>query len=343
MVRKWFVTTMMLVLAVILILSGPPSVKANREQTKSPERTELEKARKQVMEREQQVAALHEETAQKKMSLIEKQKKLRKLEARFETVLVHMYKRNHKNQYLYYLLSADSVSEFLMRLDILSLFVENESAVIEQYLKEKKALEEEVALVEKSKKEKEILLLEARQQLSRYMALYQQNESLHPGEEQESEKVQQVYREGKNRQVRKSRSSDVTVTPPPPSQKEEDSLAWPQPGGKVTSEYGDRNGKHDGIDIKNSMGSPIVAASSGIVVLTKSDPGGYGYYIVIDHGNGLKTLYAHMYPSTVKVEVGDHVQKGQQIASVGNYPQLVPYLHFEIHENGKPVDPLQYY
>ncbi len=91
------------------------------------------------------------------------------------------------------------------------------------------------------------------------------------------------------------------------------------------------------------MGSPIVAAASGIVVLTKSDPDGYGYYVVIDHGNGLKTLYAHMYPSTVQVEVGDRVEKGQQIASVGNYPQLVPYLHFEIHENGRPVDPLQYY
>nr|WP_255516925.1 MULTISPECIES: M23 family metallopeptidase [Thermoactinomyces] len=151
--------------------------------------------------------------------------------------------------------------------------------------------------------------------------------------------MQPVRQEDKNRQVRNSRPPANSS----PDRQENDALAWPQPGGKVSSEFGERNGNHEGIDIKNSMGSPIVAAASGIVVLTKSDPDGYGYYVVIDHGNGLKTLYAHMYPSTVQVEVGDRVEKGQQIASVGNYPQLVPYLHFEIHENGKPVDPLQYY
>ncbi len=340
MVRKWFVTTMMLVQAVLFSLASPLSVKANSEHQKNPAWIKLEEAKKQVMARERQVAGLNEEIAQKKMNLLEKQKKLSMLEARFEAVLVHIYKRSHKNQYLYYLLSANSVSEFLMRLDILSMFVENESAVIKQYLKEKKALENEVAMIEKSKKEKEALLKEARQHLTRYTALYQQqSRTLDPVREPEPEKMQPVRQEDKNRQVRNSHPPASSS----PDRHENDTLAWPQPGGKVSSEFGERNGSHEGIDIKNSMGSPIVAAASGIVVLTKSDPGGYGYYIVIDHGNGFKTLYAHMYPSTVQVEVGDRVEKGQQIASVGNYPQLVPYLHFEIHENGKPVDPLQYY
>jgi murein DD-endopeptidase MepM/ murein hydrolase activator NlpD len=117
------------------------------------------------------------------------------------------------------------------------------------------------------------------------------------------------------------------------------------PGGIFTSGYGMRNGRmHQGIDIAKYLGAPILAADSGVVVLMKSNPGGFGYYIVIDHGNGYKTLYGHMYRSTVTVNVGDHVKKGDKIAEIGNNGRSTgPHLHFEVHVNGKPVNPCRYF
>ncbi|MBA4603512.1 murein hydrolase activator EnvC family protein [Thermoactinomyces mirandus] len=298
---------------------------------------ELKKAQERLMKWERQIAALNDEISLGKKNLTEKRKNLSRQEAQFNVVLVHMYQQSGKNQYLYYLLNADSVSEFLLRLDTLFLFLKHEKMAIQKYVDARNELEKEIALIEQKKEEKNALLKEAEREISRYIAMYEQNKpalaSL--GLDKEVEKALQL---DKKQQVSIPDSPDIGVSKPP---KVEDNLAWPQPGGKVITRFG--NG-YQGIRISNSIGSPIVAAASGVVLLTKSDFWGYGYYIVIDHGDGFKTLYANMYPSTVRVEPGDHVQKGQRIASVGNYALFSkPYLHFETHKNGKAVDPMQYY
>jgi murein DD-endopeptidase MepM/ murein hydrolase activator NlpD len=118
---------------------------------------------------------------------------------------------------------------------------------------------------------------------------------------------------------------------------------WPCEG-TITSGFGMRWGKmHKGVDIANSLGTPIYAVADGVVTVAKADPGGFGFYIVIDHGNGISTLYGHIYPETVKVKVGQHVKKGQLIAAIGsNGHSTGPHLHFEVHINDSPVDPMQY-
>ncbi|MGA8942211.1 MAG: peptidoglycan DD-metalloendopeptidase family protein [Thermoactinomyces sp.] len=352
MVGKRIVRIMMAFMAIILCLSNQPVVYAENEPQTKPDKNqqdrskaegnpqeilaELEKAQARLMKWERQIAALNEEISQGQKNLAEEIKKLNRQEAQFNAVLVHMYRQTGKNHYLYYLLSSDSVSEFLLRLDTLFLFLKHERMAIQKYVDVRNKMEKELASIQKMKENKKVLLKEAERDLSRYVALYQQNKAVltamgvkEPAPHLNSKK-----------QVNSSNASDVAVSKPRTADKEE-SLAWPQPGGKVTTRYGNR---HPGIDITNSMGAPIVAAASGVVVLTKSDFGGYGYYIVIDHGDGFKTLYANMYSSTVQVEVGDYVQKGQRIASVGNYALFSkPYLHFETHKNGRPVDPMQYY
>lgn len=108
--------------------------------------------------------------------------------------------------------------------------------------------------------------------------------------------------------------------------------------------YGTRGAFHGGVDFGAGMGTPIYAAESGIVV--RSGPAsGYGYVVVIDHGNGLLTLYAHMYPHGVFVRAGDRVERGQHIANVGsNGKSTGPHLHFEVHVGSyrNRVDPLPY-
>jgi murein DD-endopeptidase MepM/ murein hydrolase activator NlpD len=118
---------------------------------------------------------------------------------------------------------------------------------------------------------------------------------------------------------------------------------WPCEG-RITSGFGMRWGRmHKGVDIANLSGTPIYSVADGVVTVAKTDPGGFGFYIVIDHGRGISTLYAHMYPSTVKVQVGQQVKKGQLIAEIGsNGHSTGSHLHFEVHVNNKPVDPMSF-
>lgn len=127
-------------------------------------------------------------------------------------------------------------------------------------------------------------------------------------------------------------------------------LAWPVPGyTTITSYYGWRsyplNDFHRGIDISgaNIYGKNVVAANAGRVIKTVNSTSGssYGTYLIIDHGGGLSTLYAHN--SALTVNEGDWVKRGQVIAKIGSTGfSTGPHLHFEVRENGQTVDPLRY-
>jgi len=97
---------------------------------------------------------------------------------------------------------------------------------------------------------------------------------------------------------------------------------------------------HEGIDVSAPMGSPIEAPAAGVV----TDAGwetGYGNTITIDHGFGIVTKFAHA--SKLLVKTGQRVSRGQRIALVGNSGLATgPHLHYEVHVNGRPVDPLKY-
>ncbi|MFT9497262.1 peptidoglycan DD-metalloendopeptidase family protein, partial [Anaerosolibacter sp.] len=111
--------------------------------------------------------------------------------------------------------------------------------------------------------------------------------------------------------------------------------------GRLSSRFGTRWGRsHEGIDIAASKGNEIKAAAGGKVTFAGTK-NGYGKIVIIDHGNGLETYYAHC--DTIKVKVGDKVEKGQVIATVGTTGRVTgSNLHFETRKNGKPIDPLKY-
>ncbi len=122
------------------------------------------------------------------------------------------------------------------------------------------------------------------------------------------------------------------------------SMCLPLQNGTVTSEFGarinpitDASEKHKGLDLSAPQGSSIYAAADGEVILAQKSSS-YGNYIIIDHGGGLKTLYAHC--SQLLIEKGDSVKKGQVIAKVGSTGQSTrPHLHFEVILNEQYLNP----
>ena len=119
--------------------------------------------------------------------------------------------------------------------------------------------------------------------------------------------------------------------------------AWvhPMPEGAVTSCFGPRWGRlHAGVDLAAPNGTPIRAAGAGTVVLAGVE-GGYGIAVLIDHGNGYLTHYAHM--SAVTVQAGQQVKPGEQIGNEGSTGLSTgPHLHFEVHKGTykNPIEPI---
>jgi murein DD-endopeptidase MepM/ murein hydrolase activator NlpD len=117
-------------------------------------------------------------------------------------------------------------------------------------------------------------------------------------------------------------------------------LVWPCEG-VVVSGFGVRWGRmHEGIDIACAYGAPVHAAAAGTVIYAGWMQG-YGNLVVLDHGNGISTAYAHA--SAVLVSVGQSVGQGEEVSLVGATGHATgPHLHFEVRVNGVAVDPLSY-
>jgi hypothetical protein len=99
---------------------------------------------------------------------------------------------------------------------------------------------------------------------------------------------------------------------------------------------------HHGIDFVGPIGTPIYATGNGRVVVAEYSFFGYGRTVVVDHGFGYRTLYAHL--NTINVRVGDEVVRGQRIATLGNTGRSTgPHLHYEVIHRNKPVNPINYF
>ena len=115
-------------------------------------------------------------------------------------------------------------------------------------------------------------------------------------------------------------------------------LQWPT-AGSVIKTYNMASGSK-GVDITGDLGQPVQAVTKGKVVYSGSALKGYGELIIVKHDETYLSAYGHNRRRLVKE--GEEVQAGQTIAELGLGPEQKPILHFEIRENGKPVDPLQY-
>lgn len=138
--------------------------------------------------------------------------------------------------------------------------------------------------------------------------------------------------------VEPTRPAEKTPEVPAPVLPEDEGLSWIWPAdGKVVATFSD--GKK-GIDIAGKLGQPVVAAGSGKVLYAGSGIRGYGNLVIVKHSNNLLSAYAHN--KTIFVKEDQTVSKGQKIAEMGNSDSDAVKLHFEIRQQGKPVDPSKF-
>jgi len=243
------------------------------------------------------------------------------------------------------LLSSGSIVEFFERLHYMQIISQNDNKMIEdleaakQDVEYKKKLQQEAkALLEQKAGEKERRLeqlkssrAEVERELSRTQAELEKLEKEIDKQIAESKRLEGVI---KNLSSKKKYVGGTMV--------------WPCPSSyRVTSSFGMRKHPilrkykmHTGIDIGAEKGASIVAANKGTVIMAQYDnSGGYGNMVVIDHGAGITTLYAHA--SKLCVKVGDEVKAGDVIAKVGSTGLSTGnHLHFEVRVNGEPKNPL---
>jgi murein DD-endopeptidase MepM/ murein hydrolase activator NlpD len=118
-------------------------------------------------------------------------------------------------------------------------------------------------------------------------------------------------------------------------------LQWPSDG-VLSSGFGVRGGRfHGGIDISGERRTPIMAVEEGVVMFSGRGPDGYGNVVILDHGGGLTTLYAHNERNVVRQ--GERVRRGQIVALMGDSGRATgTHVHFEVHQHGQLVDPLRW-
>ncbi|WP_025462386.1 murein hydrolase activator EnvC family protein, partial [Neisseria meningitidis] len=115
-------------------------------------------------------------------------------------------------------------------------------------------------------------------------------------------------------------------------------IVWQRPTqGKVVADFG---GNNKGVDIAGNAGQPVLAAADGKVVYAGSGLRGYGNLVIIQHNSSFLTAYGHN--QKLLVGEGQQVKRGQQVALMGNTEASRTQLHFEVRQNGKPVNPNSY-
>ncbi|MFA6807456.1 MAG: peptidoglycan DD-metalloendopeptidase family protein [Eubacteriales bacterium] len=286
-----------------------------------------------------EVEAVQQEVDQKKEELENRQDTMRK---RMRSI----YEDGQVN-YMEVLFQSTNISDFICRMEYVGCLVDNDQKLLDDLKSQKSQLDEKekellAKMAEAKKLKEEAVAAKAYlddKKSSKEIALVDNEQS----QEAILEQIAKMENDSKNleEKIRQLQSQNTGIVG--------SVTTWPTPSCRyITSPFGYRihptTGKytlHTGVDIGASYGATIVSAGSGIVIFS-GWYGAYGNAIIIDHGNGVSTLYGHM--SSIVAKVKTAVVPGQTIGYVGTTGWSTgPHLHFEVRVNGTPVNPLQYY
>lgn len=302
-----------------------------------------------IDQKEAEIAETEAAARQAAMELAEAERRVAEREELLKTRIRATYEAGGAISYLEVLLGSASFGEFLVRLDFLSMIMEQDHKILQDFIRDKELVAEkkqaiEALLARLEGQLEELEALKARQQREQKMlkdlvARIQetQQELLELDEEMQQEMLEYANRQSAlQKELDKLRFDGI--------------FTWPVPDSyRITSHFGVRKDpftgqqrRHAGIDIGAPTGTDIVAAASGVVTVAEYHRS-YGNVIIIEHGNNIRTLYAHIRHGGIMVKPGQHVERGQKIAEVGSTGRSTgPHLHFEVHENGVQVDPMKY-
>ena len=326
---------------------------------------------------EAQIELYNNLVAEKELELQDAQAK-EEAQARLFRGRVREIEENGRVSWLLLLLDSKDVGDLISRMDIVGELiaydkrveealiaarqeVEAAKAELEQTLAEQEAKEAELdtqkAALEAQVAEAEQLIRSLESDINAYSALYEQAEAQKQQlQNQINSKVaelraqEEAARQAAQQQAAQQRAAGQTPTATynaAAAVGASGSMMWPAVGHGISSPFGYRihpiyhtQKMHTGVDINVAYGTPVYAADGGTVILSGWN-GGYGNCIVINHGNGLTTLYGHM--SSLVASSGQSVSKGQVIGYVGSTGASTgPHLHWEVMVNGQRVNPLNY-
>lgn len=256
-----------------------------------------------------------------------------------------IYKNGQVN-YIDVLFGAKDFNDFVSRMDILKKILAYDNALIKGTKADRAALEKAQAQLETDKVKIVELRKVAAAKRDLVSARRQERQGVLNAATYERETAERAYRElietskQIEQMIRRIQSGEKNIGG------STGTMLWPAEG-EITSPFGWRvhpifgtQRLHTGIDIGADYGDTVRAADGGAVIHADW-MGGYGYAVIIDHGNGISTLYAHN--SQLLVSEGQMVAKGQAISRVGSTGYSTgPHLHFEVRQNGSPVNPLNF-
>ena len=320
-----------------------------------------------ILTYENEIQQLNVRLNELEKSIKEKEAELEEKKKTLENRLVAMYMKK-ETTFLDVVLSGELVN-FISNQNLIKQAATYDSNLIEEVENLKKTLENEKQEVtnikaEKQQKTAELQSLKAQKQekaanlteeqkqletkLSEYKAQAEQYAALERQAIAKEEAARAAAAAAASSSSKSTSNSTTSYSGAVTSTYSGGKLGWPCPASsRITSQYGYRilfgvRDFHTGIDIGAGTGSNIVAAESGTVILAAYGwNGGYGNYMILSHGNGVTTRYAHA--SALYVSAGQTVTKGQVIGAVGTTGNSTgPHLHFEVRINGAHQNPLNY-
>ncbi|MGN0948062.1 MAG: murein hydrolase activator EnvC family protein [Megasphaera sp.] len=287
------------------------------------------------------------------------QARLEKREAVFQRRIRDIYMHGQLN-YLDVVLGARDFSDFSNRLELLRRILASDIQLLADIRSERDAIRAAQAELEAQRSRQAALKEEAAAKRDEIAAHKKENEALlyqAQYDKATAEKAYEEYQQAsqaiadmlRQRESAPAAASGGNAGEPdsyPAAAAGSGGMIWPV-NGVVTSSYGYRTHPifgttiyHSGIDIGVDYGTPVQAAAGGTVV-EAAWISGYGYSVIIDHGNGLSTLYGHN--QELAVSAGQQVSQGQVIAYAGSTGNSTgPHVHFEVRSSGEPVDPNGY-
>ncbi|MBR2240513.1 MAG: peptidoglycan DD-metalloendopeptidase family protein [Clostridia bacterium] len=244
--------------------------------------------------------------------------------------------------------AADYDNKLIIEVEELKTSLENEKKEVEEVKQEKEQKTQQLQKLKAEKEEKAANLTEEQKALETKLSEYKAQAEQYSQLERQAIAREEAARKAAQSQSSSSSSGNTSSSAVVSNPYTGGKLGWPCPSSsRITSQYGYRilfgvRDFHTGIDIGAVHGSNICAAESGTVILANYGwNGGYGNYIILNHGNGITTRYAHA--SQLYVSAGQTVSKGQVIAAIGTTGNSTgPHLHFEVRINGSHTNPLNY-
>ena len=319
---------------------------ANLQQVQKLDET-ITKNQTELDELNTKIAELQENLTKTQEELTDVEKRYNEQKALLDERLVAIYEAGNI-QYLDVVLSSASIGEFISNYFLITELASYDNDLLEVVERQKKTIETSKASLENTRKE----MVTAQQNQAKTAKVLENSKTVrqhYVSQLSEEEKNIQAQIDEYNAQfaaieaeikfLAENKISDQYIG---------GVMAWPIPGyTKITSKFGMRTHPitgvyklHTGVDVSAPIGANFIAAADGVVTKAAYN-GAYGNMVIIDHGGGISTLYAH--GSQIMVQQGQAVKKNDIVLKVGSTGYSTgPHAHFEVRVNGSPVQPLDY-